>query len=45
MYLDARLPHAAAIDCKTPFEKEFFQIVNLLRNKPDYFVKFVKQYS
>ena len=31
MYHDARLPHPELNDYKTAFEKEFFQVVNLLR--------------
>ena len=45
MYLDSRLPLADGSDYKNEFEREFFQIVNLLRSKPSYFVRFVKQYS
>jgi len=45
MYSDARLPHPAIKDFKNPFEKEFFQVVNLLRNNPAFLVRFVKQYA
>ena len=31
MYHDSRLPHPELNDYKTAFEKEFFQVVNLLR--------------
>jgi hypothetical protein len=42
MYSDARLPLAEMNNYRTAFEKEFFQIVNLLRVNPESFVKFVK---
>ena len=45
MYLDSRLPHAALNDYKTTFEKEFFQVVNLLRQNPAMMIRYVKQYS
>ena len=45
MYSDARLPHPAQDDCKTAFEKEFFQVVNLLRQNPSMLIRFVKTYA
>jgi len=45
MYNDARLPHAELNDYKTAFEKEFFQVVNLLRQNPSMMVRYVKQYA
>ena len=45
MYSNARLPHAEMGHYKNPFEKEFFQVVNLLRNNPAQFVRYVKQFS
>ena len=45
MYNDARLPHPAMDDFKTAFEKEFFQVVNLLRQNPSMLIRFVKTYA
>ena len=45
MYIDARLPHADNESYKQKFEKEFFQVVNLLRTNPNFFLRFVKQYA
>ena len=45
MYVDSRLPPAVMNDYRTAFEKEFYQVVNLLRQNPQMFVRFVKQYS
>ena len=43
-YKDKRLPHPKADDYKSPFEKEFFMVVNLLRENPVSFSKYIKEF-
>ena len=45
MYMNARLPHAPMDAYKVEFEKEFFMIVNLMRNNPSSFVRHIKHYE
>ena len=45
VYNDARLPHAELNDYKTAFEKEFFQVVNLLRQNPNKMVRYVRKHA
>ena len=44
-YTDARLPHPPLGSYRSDFEKEFFMIVNLMRNNPSKFVRHVKNYE
>ena len=44
LYKDKRLPHPKADDYRSEFEKEFFMIVNLLRENPASFSKYIKEF-
>ena len=44
-YRDARLPYPDVQNYKNDFEREFFMLVNMLRDNPNSFVPFIKQYA
>ena len=45
MYQDARLPWPDMDDYKNDFEKEFFMVVNLVRNNPQQIMRNVKNFA
>jgi len=41
-YRDSKLPHPEVTNYKCDFEREFFMLVNMLRDNPSFFVPYVR---